>query len=689
MMGSLSLQLSAGDLELAGFLFEVEREDGILLSSRYLPLEEEGLPGHLGPEGRRFADAYTVLEAGIYLVRVIPMESPGLPAPQCEPGEERVDIREGETTELLLMARCQAPSRGGLDVMAAINSPPFIESLSFEPSKFILVCEALSLLASVQDNEGDPIELHWEILETPEEADFDSLAEGLRFEFMTRTPGDYGLQLSACEEGHPDFCTGLSFPIHVQEQPELNMAGIAEGPLTPFGLRVDEGIERGLNWLRAQEHEGAVDGWSTGLAGLALLERRASAHWQAPVRGYEGAEEEDQARLRRMAAYLMGLDPALKGSGAPYAYGTGSALMFLSRYLETGGPDDVQAGFPVSQAISRGTSSLKAHQSGNSEWCNFGGWNYRSPQQDGDLSTTQFAMAGLSAASSQIPEAVDSLAMAVNFLQNVQNEDGGMKYRGCLETPSTSAMTAAGIWSYRLAGLETDDQRVQAGMRWLRDNYHFDDHVGGWRQSYYYHLWAAAKALEVTKEAEGISAEEIGGLRDPVLDGYPEEPRGWYYDFAWQLTENQHVEGSWPSDGRRGYWRQSSAVAYGVLVLERSLGGVCGDEFVDQDGVCQGSDNCPEVANPEQQDLDGDGYGDLCDSCPSEPNPDQQDLDKDGLGDLCDLCPFHPDPAQLDQDGDGLGDLCDNCPRLFNPGQEDQDGDGRGDPCSVQMCSLF
>ena len=35
----------------------------------------------------------------------------------------------------------------------------------------------------------------------------------------------------------------------------------------------------------------------------------------------------------------------------------------------------------------------------------------------------------------------------------------------------------------------------------------------------------------------------------------------------------------------------------------------------DNDGVYNGSDNCPDVYNPDQEDVDGDGMGDVCDPC--------------------------------------------------------------------------
>jgi Thrombospondin type 3 repeat len=38
---------------------------------------------------------------------------------------------------------------------------------------------------------------------------------------------------------------------------------------------------------------------------------------------------------------------------------------------------------------------------------------------------------------------------------------------------------------------------------------------------------------------------------------------------------------------------------------------------VDGDGVLNGNDNCPFVANANQNDIDGDGIGDPCDKCPT------------------------------------------------------------------------
>lgn len=54
----------------------------------------------------------------------------------------------------------------------------------------------------------------------------------------------------------------------------------------------------------------------------------------------------------------------------------------------------------------------------------------------------------------------------------------------------------------------------------------------------------------------------------------------------------------------------------------------------DNDGVVDGIDNCPGLANPTQADDDDDGPGNACDPTPRGPDP-----DGDGVGALDDQCP--------------------------------------------------
>lgn len=130
-------------------------------------------------------------------------------------------------------------------------------------------------------------------------------------------------------------------------------------------------------------------------------------------------------------------------------------------------------------------------------------------------------------------------------------------------------------------------------------------------------------------------------------------------------------------------------------------GGTCSlnQEDIDDDGVGDVCDICPEAHN--DLDSDQDGWPDGCDNCPSIANPSvtclrplgccgvayfqlwQPDNECDGLGDVCDP----------DDDNDGWPDVGDNCPDVANGpseagipdvgNQTDSDGDGMGNTCDI------
>ena len=109
----------------------------------------------------------------------------------------------------------------------------------------------------------------------------------------------------------------------------------------------------------------------------------------------------------------------------------------------------------------------------------------------------------------------------------------------------------------------------------------------------------------------------------------------------------------------------------------------------DEDGVTNDLDNCQDVANADQADLDQDGKGDVCDADidgDGVPNADETaqgtssdmaDSDGDGGLDGEDALPLDASESS-DRDGDGTGDNADAFPD-DSAETQDSDSDGVGD----------
>jgi uncharacterized protein (TIGR03382 family) len=425
---------------------------------------------------------------------------------------------------------------------------------------------------------------------------------------------------------------------------------------TPFQQRVHLAIDAGLGWLERQQNENG-NGWqfATGLALLAFLDKRTAPGARSPRRDWGDIFFDEREMIRRAMALCVTRDMV----GDFGTYQTSACIMAAARYLQAGGDPDVGAALPVDLALDRAVGRLRAAGPD-------GAWGYAGPGND--MSNSQFAIAALSAADAEMPLRDPIL----RYLDTCQSPDGGGQY-SCRGGGGyySGAMSAAVLWSYRLMGVGLDDPRVQSALGWARLNYRVTPHLGR-AGAHYYYLWSAAKAYAASEgdaPQGGWSARDLGGIRDPIADGYPEESRGWGYDFDHWLVTTQDDDGGWCAEVGRDCYSRTSASAFAILVLERSFGAACVEDL-DEDDACDLQDNCPGLANPDQADADGDGVGDACDACPDAPNPDQADQDGDGVADACDNCAATANPEQADADDDGEGDACEDCLP-----------EGEGDPC--------
>lgn len=183
-----------------------------------------------------------------------------------------------------------------------------------------------------------------------------------------------------------------------------------------------------------------------------------------------------------------------------------------------------------------------------SDW-RYGGFGYGHSERP-DLSNTQFALMALSA--SELPSGSNTWAKAITFVSRCQNRpasndqgwahddsqpsynDGGFIYLPGTSlaggTKSYGSMTAAGIWSLRLSGVDEEDGQVQAGLGWLvnNENGSFDDNPGmpDGRRFQYYYYYSIAKALAMS------FLNDLGGV-------------DWYAALSNKLAELQYDDGHW------------------------------------------------------------------------------------------------------------------------------------------------
>ena len=332
-----------------------------------------------------------------------------------------------------------------------------------------------------------------------------------------------------------------------------------------------EPIEKGLAWLRARQYG---DGsWSrnvgiTALAALAFLNA-----------GYDETDSTVSKAIQYILSNVKG-DGRICFSGYD-TYETSIAILPL---VATHNDD-------YSPIVENAKDWLVSSQwdesciwgSVNKDHSYYGGFGYGSHSRP-DLSNTQWALMGLDAAG--LPQDDPTWKKAQIFLARVQNRhttvtidledgtytvepyswqsnDGGFIYvpGGSLAggTKSYGSMTAAGIWSLLLCGVNINDPRlkgdgtVNGGLDWVANHYTWESNPGmpdGRRFQYYYYV-TLSKALTMARMTK--------------IDDHD-----WYEDLSDKLTALQYPDGHWVNSytGHGSENIPELATAYSILSLQ-------------------------------------------------------------------------------------------------------------------------
>ncbi|MCH2161181.1 MAG: terpene cyclase/mutase family protein [Phycisphaerales bacterium] len=123
---------------------------------------------------------------------------------------------------------------------------------------------------------------------------------------------------------------------------------------------------------------------------------------------------------------------------------------------------------------------------------------------------------------------------------------------------SYGSMTYAGFKSLLYAGLDSEDPRVKAALKWASQHWTLEKNPGVGQQGYYYYVHAMARALR----ASGL---------EQITDGDGVQ-HNWRQELIDALVARQRSDGSWMnSEDRWEEGRPDLATIYATLAIEEAL----------------------------------------------------------------------------------------------------------------------
>lgn len=207
----------------------------------------------------------------------------------------------------------------------------------------------------------------------------------------------------------------------------------------------------------------------------------------------------------------------------------------------------------------------------------WGGGGYGKHERP-DMSNTQYLIEALRTSGvKDDDEAMKNVLMFLSRSQNLESVFNDTKFAGLINdggfyyTPaaggdskagveengglrSYGSMTYAGLKSLIYAGLDRNDQRIEAATDWIRRNYTLAENPGVGQQGLFYYFHTFAKTMNVIADKTFVDAE--GNVHD------------WKTELWHRLAELQQPNGSWLNPADRWYEGDPNLVtAYSLLAL--------------------------------------------------------------------------------------------------------------------------
>jgi hypothetical protein len=111
----------------------------------------------------QFADHFEVLPAGCFDVTAAPLTAAGTASGDCATAfTNDVAVLDGFTTEIFMISQCKGEEVGAIDAVVALNRPPNLVDLTFNPSKFIHAGTKTTVCVTATDPDGDPLQIEWD-----------------------------------------------------------------------------------------------------------------------------------------------------------------------------------------------------------------------------------------------------------------------------------------------------------------------------------------------------------------------------------------------------------------------------------------------------------------------------------------------------------------------------------------------